>query len=128
MGLSAPLGTRAVARVAHRPDLPEAPLLWRADKLWRTFWPEIPWVKEKPSAYVEAHFHFTTAPAHLGDATPSQILELVEMIGPSRLLYASDYPHNHGRSGERLLDALDDGAASAVLHANAARLYGLNGE
>ena len=37
------------------------------------------------------------------------------MIGVDSLLYASDYPHDHGPSGDRLLSALDEPSNTAVL-------------
>jgi predicted TIM-barrel fold metal-dependent hydrolase len=100
-------------------------LLWRMDKHWRSLWPEIPWVKEQPSHYVRQHLRMTTSPAHLGDASDEQIRELVGMIGVETLLYASDHPHDHGPSGERLLDALDEPSRNLVLAGNAATLYRL---
>lgn len=101
------------------------PLLWRADKHWRSFWPEVPWVKDRPSRYVREHVRLTTSPAHLSGATAAETRELVDMIGPSRLLYASDYPHDHGSSSKTLIEALDSPARDAVLSENAATLYGL---
>ncbi len=51
-------------RVRAPPDAPDraarvrlrlaAALLWRFDKDWKGLWREVPWVKEKPSAYVAA--------------------------------------------------------------------------
>ena len=78
------------------------PLLWRFDKDWKGVWREVPWVKERPSEYVRRHFRATTSPAHLPGSV-AEVRELVEMIGPGWLIYASDYPHNHGPSVERAL-------------------------
>jgi predicted TIM-barrel fold metal-dependent hydrolase len=100
------------------------PLLWRFDKDWKGVWREVPWVKEKPSEYVLRHFRATTAPAHL-PGSDRHVAELVEMIGPHWLMYASDYPHDHGPSAGTLFDVLDEERKQAVLHGNAAELYGL---
>jgi predicted TIM-barrel fold metal-dependent hydrolase len=100
-------------------------MLWRMDKDWKALWQEIPWVQELPSHYVQRQVKATTAPAQLGDATPEQVRELVEMVGPSTLMYASDYPHDHGASGDRLLEALEPAARRAVLEENASTFYGL---
>ncbi len=102
------------------------PLLWRFDKDWRGVWREVPWVKEKPSAYVRRHFRATTAPAHLPLDAPRHVRELVEMIGPEWLLHASDYPHDHGPSAQALYDVLDEEATDAVLAGNAAAFYRLD--
>jgi predicted TIM-barrel fold metal-dependent hydrolase len=99
-------------------------LLWRFDKDWKGVWREVPWVKERPSVYVRRHFRATSAPAHLpGD--PKQAAELVALVGSDWLLYASDYPHDHGPSGEALFDVLDAASRQAVLDGNAAELYRL---
>jgi len=98
------------------------PLLWRFDKDWKGVWREVPWVKRKPSEYVATHFHATTAPAHLPHDR-RRVEELVEMVGADRLLYASDYPHDHGRSVETLYEVLDEDATARVLHGNARELY-----
>jgi uncharacterized protein len=101
------------------------PLLWRLDKDWKGLWREVPWLKGKPSEYVYRHFRATTAPAQLppGDG---QLAELLDMLRPSDfLMFASDYPHDHGDGGRRLLDALDDDGRQAVLCGNAARFYSL---
>ena len=84
------------------------PLLWRFDKDWKGLWREVPWVKEKPSAYVRRHFRATTAPAHL-PPSGDEVRELVEMVGADWLLYASDFPHDHGPSAELLFASLSDG-------------------
>ena len=99
------------------------PQLWRFDKDWKGVWREVPWVKERPSAYVRRHMRFTTEPAQL-PADPEQIAQVVAMVGPELLLYASDHPHRHGDAGERLLAALGDEDAEAILRGNALEFYG----
>ena len=47
------------------------PLLWRVDKDWKGVWREVPWVKERPSAYVRRHVRLTREPAQLR-ACPSR--------------------------------------------------------
>jgi predicted TIM-barrel fold metal-dependent hydrolase len=100
------------------------PLLWRFDKDWRGVWREAPWVKHKPSEYVEHHFRATTAPAHL-PRDRSKVRELVQMIGSQWLLYASDFPHDHGNSVEALYDVLDETDSEALFTGNAEALYRL---
>jgi predicted TIM-barrel fold metal-dependent hydrolase len=100
------------------------PLLWRFDKDWRGVWREAPWVKHKPSEYVQRHFRATTAPAHL-PRNPGHVRELLQMIGPQWLMYASDFPHNHGDSVEALFGILDENESKAVFAGNAEDLYRL---
>jgi len=66
---------------------------------------------------------FTTEPAQLPH-DPEQIAQVVEMVGPELLLYASDHPHDHGESGRRLLGHLREEDAEAILRGNARELYG----
>jgi uncharacterized protein len=99
------------------------PLLWRFDKAWKSVWHEVPWVREKPSAYVARHFKATTAPAHVPVNSPEQVGELLEIVGPDWLMHASDYPHAHGASSAAIFDALDDHACEAILAGNAAAFY-----
>ncbi|MET7331188.1 amidohydrolase family protein [Nonomuraea sp. NPDC005650] len=99
-------------------------ITWRMDKDWKGLWPEIPWVRERPSFYVRRNVRLTTTPGHLGGATPEQVRELVRIIGPELLLYASDFPHEHGDPG-RLLGALGEADRAAILAGNATELYDL---
>jgi predicted TIM-barrel fold metal-dependent hydrolase len=101
------------------------PLLWRFDKDWKGVWREVPWVKDKPSEYVNRHFRATTAPSHLPTSSPRQVAELVEMVGPQWLMHASDYPHDHGPSAAALYAALDEEGPRAVRYENAAEQYRL---
>jgi uncharacterized protein len=102
-----------------------APLLWRFDKDWKGVWREVPWVKRRPSEYVHEHFRFTTAPAHM-PSDPAVLDQLLEMMdGPGKLMYASDYPHEHGDGLPTLLDRLNDEQRQGVLGRTAAEVYGL---
>jgi predicted TIM-barrel fold metal-dependent hydrolase len=100
------------------------PLLWRFDKDWKGLWREVPWVKKEPSLYVRERIRATTAPAHL-PPDPAQVAELVDMVGSDWLLYASDYPHDHGGSGDLLFAVLDADRAAAVRRGNAHAFYAL---
>jgi uncharacterized protein len=103
------------------------PMLWRFDKDWKAVWREVPWLKERPSAYVKRHFRATTAPAQL-PPDDGQVAQLAEMLdAPEILVFASDHPHVHGHDGalDRLLDAIGADGREAVLRGNAAELYRL---
>jgi hypothetical protein len=100
-------------------------LLWRFDKDWKGVWREVPWVRDRPSEVVRRHIRLTTAPAHLPRDTAAlrQALELLD--AGAMLMYASDYPHDHGDGGERLLAALTVDERAAVLADNAVDWYRL---
>ena len=97
-------------------------LLWRFDKDWKGVWREVPWVRDRPSAVVRRHVRLTTAPAQL-PPSPAEVAEVLEMVGPEMLLYASDAPHDHGTSGGALLRDLDAAGVEAILRGNAEAFY-----
>ena len=100
-------------------------LLWRFDKDWKGVWREVPWVKERPSAYVLRGMRFSTAPAAL-PADPAVLARLPDLMPVADLLmYASDHPHRHGGTVEPLLEVLGEDARQAILSGNASSLYGL---
>ena len=104
-----------------------APLLWRFDKDWKGVWREVPWVKRRPSEYVHEHFRFTTAPAHL-PSDPAAIDQVLEMLdGPGMLVYASDYPHDHGDGLPALMDRLSEEQRHELMSGTAAKLYRMTG-
>jgi uncharacterized protein len=98
------------------------PLLWRFDKDWKSIWREVPWVREKPSAYVRRHFRASTRPAHL-PADRRRAAEVLGMVGSGWLLHASGHPHDHGPDGDLLLDVLDEAGRDAVLDGNAEAFF-----
>jgi predicted TIM-barrel fold metal-dependent hydrolase len=102
-----------------------APLLWRFDKDWKGIWREVPWVKQRPSEYVYRHVRASTAPSHVpaDEQTVSRLLEMID--AQTFLTYGSDYPHVHGPGPEALLEQMSPDGREAVLHGNAAALYGL---
>ncbi|MBW0106615.1 amidohydrolase family protein [Pseudonocardia sp. KRD291] len=100
-------------------------LLWRFDKDWKGVWREVPWVDRPPSEIVRAHVRFTTAPIHLPPA-PEQAREVVDMLGPELLMYASDHPHEHGPGAERLQAVLTPAERDAVRGSTATDWYRLS--
>ncbi|MEH6944913.1 amidohydrolase family protein [Bacillus sp. JJ722] len=67
------------------------PTMWRLDMAYRTFRREVPWLKRLPSEYIRDHFKFTTQP--MDDPNPKHMIQMIEMLGPELLCFASDYPH-----------------------------------
>lgn len=103
-------------------------LMWRFDKDWKGLWRETPWVKRRPSAYIREHFRATTSPTQLpSTVTREQVSQLAKMMsGSDFLMYASDYPHDHGDDGTAtLLDTLGDEGREKVLVGNASEFYDL---
>ncbi|HEY3755479.1 MAG TPA: amidohydrolase family protein [Opitutaceae bacterium] len=71
-------------------------MLWRFDKNWKGLRREIPWVRRPPSDYIREHFRATIAPGD-GPDDPEGLAAMIDDLGiDDLLLYASDYPHEHG--------------------------------
>jgi len=103
-------------------------LMWRIDKDWKSLWRETPWVNRRPSEFIAEHFRATIAPTHFpSSATASDVAAIARFLNAENfLLYASDYPHDHGDDGTRLLlDVLGEAGREAVLQGNAEKFYDL---
>lgn len=72
-----------------------APLLWKFDKLWKTYRPDVPWLESRPSDMVRSHFKLTTAPSD-GAELEGELDKTIDRLGTDgMLIYSSDYPHKH---------------------------------
>jgi hypothetical protein len=103
-------------------------LLWRFDKDWKALWRETPWVRDKPSRYVREHVRLTTSPTLIPGRVPaSELAQLADMLDAGHmLLYASDYPHDHGDDAAgNLLAVLSEADRESVLSKNAAAFFGI---
>ncbi|HEY4254292.1 MAG TPA: amidohydrolase family protein [Roseomonas sp.] len=67
-------------------------LAWRLDKHWKTLKSEVPHLTRAPSEYLREHVWVSTQPMEEPEK-PEHLLDLIEWIGPERILFASDYPH-----------------------------------
>lgn len=67
-------------------------LAWRLDKIWERNRSELPDVKRPPSEYMRRNVWYATQPVEEPEVN-SQLGDLVDWIGPDRLLFATDYPH-----------------------------------
>lgn len=65
---------------------------WRLDNLVRRNRSEVPDLKQLPSEYMRRNIWYATQPMEEPD-TASDVRDIIEWIGPDRLLFATDYPH-----------------------------------
>ncbi|MEO3388452.1 amidohydrolase family protein [Mesorhizobium sp. CAU 1741] len=73
-------------------------LMWRMGKDWRGARIEVPWVKTKPAELIRTHFRLTTQPFD-GPAEPGEAEKAIEHLGSEEmLLFATDFPHDHGQN------------------------------
>ena len=68
------------------------PLTWRLDKLYERMRSEVPHLKRRPSEYIREHIWVTTQPME-EPQDRQHVLEMMVVIGWTRLLFASDYRH-----------------------------------
>lgn len=96
--------------------------LWRMDKDWKGLRREIPWVTTLPSTLVREHMRFSVAPLDIDSVVElAQIVEWLE--SDDLLLFATDYPHNHGDDASLLLEAIPEPRRRAGLMAANARAW-----
>jgi predicted TIM-barrel fold metal-dependent hydrolase len=101
--------------------------LWKLDTEWKGLRREIPWVRRRPSEYVREQVRMSTQPLDAPDDLAA-LREVLEHIGTDNmLLYASDYPHDHGSPPDRLLAVLSPAQAERLLGSNARECYRLDG-
>ncbi|TQC44849.1 amidohydrolase [Rhodococcus sp. WS4] len=102
------------------------PFLWKFDKLWKSYRPDLPWVDRLPSELIREHVRFTTAPSD-GAEEPGRLDSIVDRMGSDQMLvYSSDYPHNHHSEPRDIEAGTNDRALlDRIYRHNAADLYNL---
>lgn len=102
------------------------PFIWKFDKLWKSYRPDLPWVDRAPSELIREHVRFTTAPSD-GAEQPGGLDSIIDRIGSDQVLvYSSDYPHNH-TTGPRQIESgtKDQALLDRIYRQNAFGLYNL---
>lgn len=102
------------------------PFLWKLDKTWKSYRPDVPWLTTAASEVIREHVVFTTSPSD-GAEQPGELDRIVERMGSDRMLvYSSDYPHRHA-SGPHDIEGgtTSTGLLERIYRTNAADLYGL---
>jgi len=103
-----------------------APVLWWLDRHYDDLRTEVPFLTERPSAYIRRHVYLTTHRLEQPD-DPAALLASVEAAGGlGRLLYASNFPH-YNADTPAALDRLPLAPADRrrILHDNARAVFKL---
>ena len=89
---------------------------------------ELPLLEKTPEEYIRESFYFGTQP--IGEfADFSHMVDLINIVGPESLVFATDHPHydfDVPNALDKFLKQLEDQEREQVLHRNAADVYGLN--
>nr|MDT0665998.1 amidohydrolase family protein [Micromonospora sp. DSM 115978] len=99
--------------------------LWRMDDLEYRHWRfQLPELRMKPSDYFRRQCYVSV------EGCEPYLSKILDDVGVSRLLFASDYPHPDHEFGEEVDDVLKadipPAAKSAIFWDNPARFYGVS--
>jgi uncharacterized protein len=87
----------------------EAGIGWAAhmmltlDRSWEDRRGDVPWLEERPSAYMRRHFYYGTQPIE-EPANMSDVADLIRIAGEDNVMYASDWPHHDFDHPKRVFD------------------------
>lgn len=102
-------------------------LMWRLDKNWKALRMTVPWLTERPSAYIERHVRLTTQPIEEPENS-TFLTQTLEMFDYGRMLmFSSDYPHWDGDTPDFTARFIPKEQRDNVLHETARDLYRLPG-
>ncbi len=97
---------------------------WNINKKWKGLRREIPWVDRPATELIRQHVRFSTAPMDAGP--PQHMRQVLEWFGTDDILmYASDYPHDHGDQLDALLAVMPEAMRANVMSETARRWYRL---
>jgi uncharacterized protein len=100
-------------------------LMRRLDAVWHTMRDEIPDVVRPPSEYLREQVWVTTQPME-EPQRPRQLLDVIERMGPERIMFATDYPHWDSDDPVHAFGVkLPRDVETRIFRDNAAELYGL---
>ena len=100
-------------------------LMWRLDKNWKALRREVPWLKRRPSEYLEEHVRLTTQPLEEPE-DPKDLLRFLELYPSDKLLmFSSDYPHWDFDNPESVLAHFPEPLKTRILYENACEFYDL---
>ena len=99
-------------------------LMWRITKDWKGLRRGIPWVDSSPSETMRERLRVSVQP--LDGIPDAELARVIEWFGSDEMLiYASDYPHAHGRGFATALGALDEDLQRKIMFENARDHYRL---
>ena len=99
-----------------------AALGWRLDKVWARMRGEVPHVRRPPSAYLREHLWVTTQPVEEPEIR-GHLQDVIEWIGPDRIMFATDYPHWDFDDPGHALALPDKALKRRIMFENALAVY-----
>lgn len=101
--------------------------MFRLNREYKERKAELPLLEKTPEEYIRDQFYFGTQPMdEPNDAR--HMKQIIEMVGPESLMFATDYPHFDVDNTEtflRHLSNFSDEEKQRVLHGNASEVFGI---
>lgn len=69
-------------------------LTWRLDDEYLKRPDDAPYLEKLPSEYIADQFYFSSQPIGHTETKPKHMAQMIEMIGPDSVMFASDIPHH----------------------------------
>jgi len=99
-------------------------IMWRLDKEYNESRREVPFLEDRPSAYVK-QMYFATQPVEEPE-NPRHLAATIEVIGDDHILFASDWPHHDFDHPRHVFDLpLAPETKRRIMGENALRLFGI---
>jgi uncharacterized protein len=96
---------------------------WRLDRVWSRMRDEVPQLRRPPSEYMREHLWVTTQPMEEPEIR-AHLQDVIEWIGPDRLMFATDYPHWDFDDSRQALVLPDKALQRRIMSENARAVYG----
>lgn len=103
-------------------------MMARLNKKYKERRIDAPLLEKTPEEYIRERFYFGTQP--LGEFNnPTHIKQIMEIVGPENILYASDYPHHDTdelTALNKLFQQFDPEDREKMLYKNAAKVFNID--
>lgn len=101
--------------------------IFRLNREYKERRAELPLLEKTPEEYLRDQFYFGTQPMDEPN-DPRYMKQIIDMVGPECLMFATDYPHfdvDNTESFMRHLSGFSDEEVEKVLYKNASNVFGI---
>jgi predicted TIM-barrel fold metal-dependent hydrolase len=105
-------------------------LTWRLDDEYLKRPDDAPYLEKLPSEYIAERFYFSSQPLGHTETNPKHVAQMIEMIGPDSVMFASDIPHHDfdppWELYNRIRPHFDDETLNGIMGATAVDVFDLD--